>query len=71
MNEYYVLLRQRQDRVLAERKWRKNDQFIQELAQNEPVQPKRQRFNLHFPRFRGFRLHLPVRPCRHTQLGAQ
>ena len=63
MNEYEILLKQRSEHELADRKWRYNHQFVQEIAQNEHVQPKRPRFKLRFRLFNGFRQHRLARPC--------
>ena len=64
MNEYDALLKYRQDSERGERNWRKNEQFAEEIAQDETVQPKKRRFSLHLPHFSGFRLRQPARPCR-------
>jgi hypothetical protein len=71
MNEYDIFLKQHYDRVLAERQWRKNNQFLEELAENEPAHPTRPRFHLHLPRFRRFHLERFTRPCGNTQLDSQ
>jgi hypothetical protein len=71
MNDYEILLKQHYDRVLAERQWRKNDQFLEDLAQNAPPRASRLRFLLRFPHFQRFQFPCLVRPCGHASLDTQ
>lgn len=70
MNEYDLIVRQRLVGQEAERRWRRNEQFVEELAQHLSEQPGERRFRLHLPRLRGFRLRRPAPPCRRVRSSA-
>ena len=57
MNDYKILLLHQQDVERGKRNWRSNEQFVEEIARSEVLQPKKRHFSFRFPQFSRLRLY--------------